>query len=98
MCATADVLADDIVENLAKCEEDSRRNEVRHRFELSEDSENENGLERKEGDQEDEGYKLVQHVQRNVSVRKTVAGVPVTRPLVTGVESDVASADEEGSR
>ncbi len=90
-------MADDVVEDLAQGEQDGGSDEVDHGPRLSEDPQDEDGLEDEEDDEEDEGGELVQDVEGDVAVRGGYVGrVPVVCPPETGVEGDVAGADEQG--
>lgn len=94
------MLADDIVEDLSNGKQDSSRNQIDERSPLAENSKNQDGFQNEECDQEDQRNKLVEDVERNASVSRTVqAGIPETGPRESSIEADVSSADEQdGSR
>lgn len=93
--AFANISADDVVEDLADGKEHSSRRQVDHGARLSKYTQDKNRLKHVERDKEDERHKLVQHVEGNVLVRQLAAVVPEASPVECGVQSNVASTDEE---
>ncbi|KAI6762831.1 hypothetical protein HG530_008811 [Fusarium avenaceum] len=85
-----------VLEDLAESEEERCGGQIYHRTCLAKDSDNKNGLEDKEGDDEDQRDKLIKDVEGDVSVIRTlVAIIPVAGPREASVEGDVTSSNKQ---